>query len=74
MSDSFVTLRTIAHQAPLSVRFSRQEYWSGFPLPPPVDLPDPGIEPTSLYWQADSLPLSHLGRLGESLLSFDSSI
>ena len=36
------------HQAPLSVGFSRQEYWSGLPCPPPGDLPDPGIEPASL--------------------------
>ena len=43
----FVTPWTIAHQAPLSMRFSRQEYWSGFPWPPPGDLPDPGVEPTS---------------------------
>ena len=35
-------------QAPLSMRFSRQEYWSGLPCPPPGDLPDPGIKPTSL--------------------------
>ena len=39
---------TIARQAPLSVGFSRQENWSGLPLPPPGDLPDPGIEPVSL--------------------------
>ena len=39
---------TVAHQAPLSMEFSRQEYWSGLPLPTPGDLPDPGIEPTSL--------------------------
>ena len=39
---------TIAHQAPLSMGFSRQEYWSGVPFPPPGDLPDPEIEPTSL--------------------------
>ena len=39
---------TIAHQAPLSMEFSRQEYWSGLPFPIPGDLPDPGIEPTSL--------------------------
>ena len=39
---------TIARQAPLSVGFSRQEYWSGFPCPPPGDLPDPGMEPASL--------------------------
>ena len=36
----------VAHQAPLSMGFSRQEYWSGWPCPPPEDLPDPGIEPT----------------------------
>ena len=39
---------TVAHQAPLSMGFSRQEYWSGLPCPPPGDLPDPGAEPTSL--------------------------
>ena len=44
----FVTLWTVAHQAPLSMGFSRQEYWSGFPFPSPGDLPDPGTEPTSL--------------------------
>ena len=38
---------TVAHQAPLSIGFSRQEYWSGLPFPPPGDLPDTGIEPTS---------------------------
>ena len=43
----FVTLWTVAHQAPLSMGFSRQEYWSGFPFPSPGDLPDPGTEPTS---------------------------
>ena len=42
--SSSVTLQTVAHQAPLSVGFSRQEYWSGLPCPPPRDLPDPGIE------------------------------
>ena len=42
------TLWTVAHQAPLSMRFSRQEYWSRLPCPPLGDLPDPGIEPTSL--------------------------
>ena len=41
--------------------FSRQEYWSGLPLPPPRDLSDPGIKPVSPALQADSLPLSHLG-------------
>ena len=38
--------------------FSRQEYWSGLPCPPPGDLPDPGIKPTSPAWQEDSLPLA----------------
>ena len=44
----FVTLWTAAHQAPLSMGFFRQEYWSGLLCPPPEDLPDPGIEPMSL--------------------------
>ena len=44
----FATLWTVACQAPLSMESSREEYWSGWPCPPPGDLPDPGIEPTSL--------------------------
>ena len=44
--QSFVTPLTVAHQAPLSMGFPRQEYWSGLPFPPPGDLPDPGIGPT----------------------------
>ena len=47
---------TIAHQAPLSMGFSRQEYWSGLPCPSPMDLPDPGIETLFPALQADSLP------------------
>ena len=43
----FATLWTVAHQAPLSVGFPRQEYWSGLPFPPPGNLPDPEIEPKS---------------------------
>ena len=43
----FATARTVAHQAPLSMGFSRQEYWSGLPFPSPGALPDPGIEPGS---------------------------
>ena len=46
---------TIACQAPLSMGFSRQKYWSGLPFPPPEDLPNPGIEPRSPALQADSL-------------------
>ena len=48
----FATLQTIARQAPLSMGFPRQEYWSGFPFPSPGDLPNPGIEPTSLMSSA----------------------
>ena len=44
----FLTPWPVAHQAPLSMGFSRREYWSGLPCPPPEDLPDPGIEPDSL--------------------------
>ena len=54
---------TAAYQAPTSMGFSRQEYWSGLPFPPPGDLPDPGIKLSSPAWQADCLPLSHLGSL-----------
>ena len=55
---------TVAHQAPLSMAFSRQAFWSGLPCPPPGHLPHPGVEPISLASPAlcaDSLPLSHLG-------------
>ena len=65
----FVTLWTIACQAPLSMGFSRQEYWSGLPCPPPGDLPNPGngngssqpMSPESPALQPNSLLLSHLG-------------
>ena len=51
----FVTPWTAAYQAPPSMGFSRQEYWSGLPFPSPGDLPDPGIEPRSPTLQADAL-------------------
>ena len=51
----FATPRTVARQAPLSMGFSREEYWSGLPFPSPGDLPDPGIKPRSPVLQADSL-------------------
>ena len=51
----FVTLWTVAHQAPPSMGFSRQEYWSGLPFPSPGDLPNPGIEPRSPALQSDAL-------------------
>ena len=53
---------TVACQAPLSVGFSRQEYCSGLPCPPPGDLPKPGIEPRSSPMQADSLPSELSGK------------
>ena len=53
---TFATPWTIACQAPLSMGFSRQEYWSGLPFSSPEDLPNPGIEPKSPALQADSLP------------------
>ena len=68
----FVTLWTVAHQtplahqAPLSMGFSRQEHGSGLPCPRPGELPDPRIEPRSLislpHWQAGSLPLAPPGK------------
>ena len=61
----FVTLLTVTCQDPLSMGFSRQEYWSGLPYHPPRDLSDPEIEPTSLIspaLQADSLPTGAPGK------------
>ena len=51
----FVTPWTVARQAPLSMEFSKQEYWSGLPYPSSGDLPEPGIEPGSPALQTDSL-------------------
>ena len=51
----FATPWAVAHQAPLSMEFSRQEYWSGLPVPSSGDLPNPGIKPRSPELQADSL-------------------
>ena len=63
-SNLFVIPWTIASQAPLSMRFSRQEYWSGLPFPSPGDLPNPGIEPRSPALQVDSLPAEPPGKPG----------
>ena len=60
VSDTFETPWTGAHQAPLSMGLPRQEYWSVLPFPTPEYLPNPGIK-RLLHWQADSLPLHHLG-------------
>ena len=68
MFDSFATLWTGAHQAPVSMEFSRKEYWGGLPFPTPGNLPDPGIEPASLVSPALAgdfffffKPLTYLG-------------
>ena len=61
MSDS-VTPWTVACQDPLSMEFSRQEYWSVLPFPSPGDLSNPGIEPESPMLQADSLPSEPQGK------------
>ena len=58
----FATPWTVAHQAPLSMEFSRQEYWSGLPCPSPGDLPDPGIKPRFPASQADALPSEPPGK------------
>ena len=58
----FATPWTVAHQAPGSMGFSRQEYWSGLPFPSPGDLPDPGIKARSPALQADSLPSEPPGK------------
>ena len=60
-----VTLWSVAQPAPLSMEFSRQEYWSGQPFPSPGDLPDPGIEPGSPALQAMSLPPEPPGKPSE---------
>ena len=58
-----MTLWTVAHQAPLSIGFPRQEYWSGLSFSPPGDLPDLGIEPGSPALQVASLPSEPPGKL-----------
>ena len=59
---TLVTPWTVACQAPPSMGFSRQEYWSGLPFPSPGDLPNPGIKPRSPALQADSLPSEPPGK------------
>ena len=68
LCSTLVTPCTVACQAPLSMRFSRQEYWSGLPFPSPGDLPNPGIEPRSPALQADSLPTELWGKLYRCLI------
>ena len=68
LSNSSVTPWTVAHQAPLSMGFSRQEYWRGLPFPFLGDLPNPGIKLTSPALPVDSLLLSHQGSLKLTLI------
>ena len=63
----FLTLWTVAHKAPLSLRLSRQEYWSGLPFPSQGDILDAGIEPRSPALQADSLPSEPPGKVAPFL-------
>ena len=73
----FETPWTAAHQAPLSMEFSKQEYWNGLPFPVSWDLSDPGIKPMSPEspeLEADSLPLSHLGSPAMLLYSVANNI
>ena len=62
MSDYFAAPWTVACQTPLSMEFSRQEYWSGLQFPSPGDLPDPGIEPGSPELLVDSLLVEPPGK------------
>ena len=64
VSRLFAIPQTVAHQAPLSMEFSMQEYRSGLSFPSPGDLSDSEVEPVSPAFQADSLPLSHQGSPG----------
>ena len=66
--DSLGPFGTVAHQAPLSIRFSKQPYWSGLPFPPPGHLPHPEIRPANMHllcYRQILLPLSHQGSLYE---------
>ena len=74
VAKSYLTLATpwtVACQAPLSMRFLRQEYWSGLPFPSPGDLPNPGIEPSSPALQADSLPTELQGKPTQDITPAD---
>ena len=70
----FVTLWTVAFQAPLFMGFSRQEYWSGLPFSSPGDLPHPGTEPTSLKSLALTGGKCHLGNPFHNFFCYERSI
>ena len=65
VAQSYPTLCNPMDCSPLSMGFSRQEYWSGLPLPSPENLPNPGIKPGSPALQADSLPSKPIGNMSE---------
>ena len=60
--DSLGPPQTVEHQASLSMGFSKQEYWSGLPVPSPGDLPDPGIEPSPPAWEGEFLTADPPGK------------
>ena len=66
----FATPWTIAHQAPQSMEFSRQDSWSGLPFPSPADLPNPGIESSSPALKADSQLVKNPPAMQETLVQF----
>ena len=70
VTQSCLKLWTVAHKAPLSMEFSREEYWSGYPFHSPGDLPEPGIEPGSPALQADSLSSESPGNMNNSFFKF----
>ena len=65
----FATPWTAGYQAPPSMEFSKQEYWSGLPFPSPGDLPNPGIEPGSPSFQADALTFEPPGKVPSKMYS-----
>ena len=70
VAQSCLTTMSVAHQAPLPMGFSRQEYWSGLPCPSTGDLPNPGIEPRSPTLQENSSPSEPPGRMDGSHLMY----
>ena len=69
-----MTSWTVAHQAPLSMAFPRQEYWSGLPFPSPGDLPDPGVKPASLVSLALAGEFFTTEPLGKPLLRLHNAL
>ena len=74
LCPTLVTPWTVARHAPLSMGFSRQEYWSGLPFPSPGDLLDPGIEPRYPALYEDSLPTDLQGKSAELFNHFKTEV